>query len=90
MMDIEVTNEDLKDKNSYFEKATYAFFRQLGLDSILVRGKEFQDENDWADLLLATHSIVLNLDQAQEEMLDLKDGEIDEYDSEKNGGEGEA
>ena len=52
----------MEEEASYFGQATKAFFTEVGIDTILYRGKDFsQDSNDRTDFMLATQKIISNL-----------------------------
>ena len=52
----------MEEEASYFGQATKAFFTEVGIDTILYRGKDLsQDSNDRTDFMLATQKIIRNL-----------------------------
>ena len=65
----------MEEEASYFGQATKAFFTEVGIDTILYRGKDFsQGSSDRTDFMLATQNIVLNLKEAQEEVKNMETG----------------
>ena len=76
-MDYRMTPEDMEEETNIFGQATKAFFKEVGIDTVLYRGKDFSaGSSDRTDFMLATQNIIFNLKEAQNEVQDM-DTDID-------------